>query len=327
MAAPGNGLPLLRSIRLEMLAEGVYAAIAVPGEGALGNAGIVDLGERSLVFDTLRTPQAAQELRLAAERLTGKPVTWVVNSHWHDDHCAGNQVFAPQAAIVATTRTRALMATRLIAEYVQDEKDLPALLQSLEEQLRVDSDEPKREQLALRLAENRRYAAAIPTIRISLPDLTFTGRLVFHGSRRSAELITYGGGHTASDAFLYLPAEQLALMGDLVFLQYHPWLPDGDPQEWVRILDEVARLPLTTILPGHGPVGDIGGLALTRDYVTTLQRLAEDALSAGASVEQAGELSVPTPYETWGYPQFFAANMRFLCGRLKLTGDGWREGT
>ena len=62
-----------RHFRLEQLADGVYAAIHSEGGEAIGNAGIVDLGDRTLVYDTFFTPQAAADLRFAAE--TGIPST------------------------------------------------------------------------------------------------------------------------------------------------------------------------------------------------------------------------------------------------------------
>ncbi len=317
MAAADKRLPPLRSIEIETVAEGVYAAIAVPGEGALGNAGIVDLGGRTLVFDTLRTPEAAGELRFAAEHLTGGPVAWVGISHWHDHHCAGNQVFAPRASIVGTACTRELMATRLVAEYEQDVQDMPGFIQAQEEQLRAETDGGKRQNLAIRLGENRRYAAAIPAIRVTPPDVTFERRVVFHGAARAAELVTYGGGHTESDAFLYLRAERVGFMGDLAFLEYHPWLHDGDPREWVRILQEIERMAPRTVVPGHGPVTDTRALALTREYITMLQRMVGEVVSGGGTLEQALALRVPPPYDTWGVAQFLGPNVRFLYERMR----------
>jgi Metallo-beta-lactamase superfamily len=69
--------------RLLEVADGVHAAIDVPGGGAAGNAAIVDLWGTTLVFDTGMTPQAGAELRRAAEEVA--PVSVVVNSHWHAD--------------------------------------------------------------------------------------------------------------------------------------------------------------------------------------------------------------------------------------------------
>ena len=77
--------------RLEEIADDVVAAIARADRGGRANAGIVRLGDRTLVFDTGMTPQAGAELREAAERLG--PIGWVVNSHFHGDHVRGNQAF------------------------------------------------------------------------------------------------------------------------------------------------------------------------------------------------------------------------------------------
>src|SRR5690242_20443520 len=93
-------LPTSKYFRLEHVAEGVYAAITVPGTGAWGNAGIVDLGDATLVVDTFLTPAAARDLRSAAEALTGHRVAYVVNTHYHMDHIHGNQVFTDALVIV-----------------------------------------------------------------------------------------------------------------------------------------------------------------------------------------------------------------------------------
>jgi len=46
-----------------------------------------------LIFDTLETPIAAEDLRVDSNFLARNPITWIVNSHTHSDHWFGNQVF------------------------------------------------------------------------------------------------------------------------------------------------------------------------------------------------------------------------------------------
>ena len=309
--------PHLRSIRLEAIADGVYAAISVPGEGSLGNAGIVDLGDETLIFDTLKTPAAAEELRHAAEELTGRPTTWVVNSHWHDDHVAGNQVFQASArAFIATKRTRELMATQLVAEYAQDAEELPAFVDSLQRRLAAETDERLREQLALRLAETRLLAQAIPDITVILPTLTCDTSLTLHGTRRNVEMFSYGGGHTESDLVLYLPTEQIAFPGDLAFLGCHPWLPDGDPDEWTRILARLEQLSPRVVVPGHGPVSDTTCLQLTRRYIEETQLAAQRLLASSVSWEaDISAVAVPAAFDEWEWAHFFPKNLDFLARR------------
>jgi hypothetical protein len=55
-------LPDSRHFWLEELAEGVYAAIHIDGGTAIGNASIIDLGDRTLIFDSLFTPQAGGQI-------------------------------------------------------------------------------------------------------------------------------------------------------------------------------------------------------------------------------------------------------------------------
>ena len=86
MGQANRTLPTSEHFKLDRIAEGVYVAIAIEGGLARCNAGIVDLGDQTLLFDTFMTPQAAQDLRAAAEGLTGRPVTYVINSHAHSDH-------------------------------------------------------------------------------------------------------------------------------------------------------------------------------------------------------------------------------------------------
>lgn len=102
-----------KHFHLEQLSEGIYAAFSIDGTGSMSNAGIIDLGETTLIFDTFATPQAAQDLRRAAEQLIGQPITYVVNSHKHGDHWHGNQVFLPDAQIIASGKTYAELLKRM----------------------------------------------------------------------------------------------------------------------------------------------------------------------------------------------------------------------
>ncbi|HNE69784.1 MAG TPA: MBL fold metallo-hydrolase, partial [Anaerolineales bacterium] len=82
-------LPQSQHFTYHELAEGIWAAIVIPTGLAASNSGIVDLGDHTLIFDTTLSPASAVELRKTAENLTGRAVTYVLNSHWHQDHVFG----------------------------------------------------------------------------------------------------------------------------------------------------------------------------------------------------------------------------------------------
>jgi len=69
-------LPVSPHFSLHELSEGVYAALHAPGGWAQSNAGIVDLGDRTLVYDAFLSPLATRDLLAAAQALTGRPASF-----------------------------------------------------------------------------------------------------------------------------------------------------------------------------------------------------------------------------------------------------------
>ena len=57
------------------------------------NVGLVVGSDGALVIDTRATTEEAEQLREHVRELTDLPVRWVVNTHAHFDHVAGNSVF------------------------------------------------------------------------------------------------------------------------------------------------------------------------------------------------------------------------------------------
>ncbi|GCE30918.1 hypothetical protein KDA_64020 [Dictyobacter alpinus] len=292
--------------QLEQVADGIYAALAKGGAGAWGNAGIVDLGGQTLVFDTFNTPQAALGLRTVAEQLTGRKVTYVINSHHHSDHIWGNQAFE-DATIYATDNTFDLMRTKGVAR-LERMRSQPIPLQSLEAALELEQDPEQRKDLELYINEMRQVTMALPNLTLRLPDVTFEHRLAFAGSKRTAVLLTFGGGHSPSDAFLYFPEESLAFMSDIVQIGFHPAMGDGNPDEWLRILARIEALQLTTIVPGHGLIGTGQAVGVMGQYIQLLQQMAY----AAPSLDELLAVEPPAFCASWQARPVFKENLQFL---------------
>jgi cyclase len=318
MAWGTTQLPTSRYFRLERLTDGVYAAIVTPGTGAWGNAGIVDVGDATLIVDTFLTPGAARDLRTAAEALTGRPVSYVVNTHYHMDHIQGNQVF-DGALIIATERTRELIAGRgaQLVEYARAHPEYP---ESFTGQIEREQDPTRREDLMRTQGEYRAMDAALPELELRLPEITFEDRLTLHGKARLAEMLTYGGGHTTSDAFVYLPDARVVFMGDLLSVRSHPSFY-GDPHEWIRILTRIEALDFDIAVPGHGPVGSKDDLVRMRRYITDLLGLASTIVTTGGAKERAAEAVLPEEYRGWAAPTVFSENLRKLYDYVAKDGS------
>jgi len=293
-----------RHFRLESLGRGVYAAVATPTGHGVCNAGILDLGDCTVVFDAMLSPAAAVDLARAAERCTGRRPDWVVNSHWHGDHVWGNPSF-PQAHIVSTHRTRTEIRRRGAPQLTACRREFPKLLAGLD---RPDSPIPPRERPGYR----GWFEAAVrlpPSFRIVAPDVTFTEELVLEGSRRSVRLLSYGGGHSPSDVFAFLPDERLLFGGDLAMVGMHPSVTDGWTDRWIAILRRIERLRPDRVLPGHGHPGTGRDLELEVDYLRELERIVAAAGRDGLSLQELRGTPVPDRFSSWLFSPMFPDNL------------------
>lgn len=293
-----------RHFEIERVAPGVHVARPKASGFALCNAGIVDLGGTTVVFDSMLTPMAGRALARAAERLTGRPPDFVVNSHYHGDHTWGNASF-PSAHIVATRRTRELVRERsadIFRDWVREfRRELP----------RLGRESPP---MAPRdLAELRgwyRGVLATPRpLRVVAPDVTFAEEIVLEGARRALRVISYGGGHTDSDAFALLPDERVVFAGDLALNGYHLSMGDGWPSAWSEILRRIERLRPATVVPGHGPVGSGRLIRTSAEYLRAIDGVARAARRDRLTPKEVEGLPVPSRFRALGFPWMFPANV------------------
>jgi cyclase len=251
---------------LRQVGDGIWAAIVDDEPPAVGNAAIVDLGDETLVFDTTLSFRLATGLRDDARRLTGRDASILANSHWHGDHVFGNQSFA-DIRIVSTTGTKELIETvgaqRLVQRKEQHGREFPELLE----------------------------------VELTPPTETFDELL----DLGRAELVTYGGGHTKSDAVLWVADAGVLLAADLVVIDTHSWVGDGDVQSWRSILTRLAELDPATVVPGHGPAGTADDLDLMDPDLAELLRLRPGA-------------ALPAKFEDLAHPDVFERNLAALQG-------------
>jgi cyclase len=292
-------LPLSEHFTVNEIASGVYALIASAGGGAGSNAGIIDLGDQILVFDTFMTPLAAGDLKKACEQLTGRLPTWVINSHAHSDHVCGNQVFSAQIPILSTLSTR--QAIPGMTAYLMELKANPA---NLEKELQADLSRLEKEtdpdqcaRLSTAVSRQRFSLASLAILDIRLPDTTFENEIVFSGQKRTAILRAQGKGHTDGDACLFLREEQVIFLGDLGFFQTQPFMASCTPGAWLKQLEDFKKTDFQCFVPGHGPVGTKADLTQMIAYITSIDQLVAQVHTQGKSVEELLQLPVPAPYD------------------------------
>ncbi len=321
MTTAHTDLPSSPYFRLEQLGDHAWLAIATPGSGALGNAGIVDLGGATLIFDTMMTLSAARDLRAAAEALTRRAPRYVVNSHFHLDHTTGNEVF-DTATIISSTQTAPLIAERSGETLREMQANGAEIIASERAGLATITDPALRLEAEQQVSDFAAMIAEVKGMRLRLPDITFEPRMAIQGAERQARLMTWGGGHTPSDVVMCLPDERVLFAGDLIFSRMHPSIFAGDAPEWLRILGEMGKLDIDIVAPGHGAVATRAAIAEQREYLETVMALAREAAEAGKTADEVAATPIPERYRDWGFASGFARTMSVLLAYHQRAGEG-----
>lgn len=295
---------LCQSLDFEVVkvAEGVYAAIRREPPGLTVNANCVFIINEDdvVVVDTTLTPGSARETLAALRKLTNKPVRYVVNTHWHDDHIMGNQVYReafPGAEFVAHAETlRYLPTTGLTNRKMAMSPDgYPGFIAALKNRLEknespfggpLDGEERATLTSDIKIAE--RYMAENPSAQIVLPTVTLEDKLTLHRGKRTIEILSLGRGHTSGDIVVHLPEEHILITGDLVIWPV-PYVgnPQSHPGEWGATLEKLIALRPAVIIPGHGPVlRDDTYLKLMANLFASIKRQVEASVARGETLEQ-----------------------------------------
>jgi cyclase len=305
-------LPESKHFQIERLADGVYAAVAFEQGYASCNAGIIDIGDRTIIFDTFLTPEAARDLLKAAEQLTSNKITHIVNSHEHNDHVRGNQVFGSDVDIISTMVTRAGIARNEPGNIRSEKKTISKEITDAQSQLDAEEDPKRRRELATLISYMQGVSKSHRELKTRLPNITFEHELTIHGTERTMKLLPLAG-HTSSDIVLWLPKEKITFMGDLLFVNMHPYLASGSPEQWKKSLAEVEALGVQIAIPGHGPVGKSTDLSAMLRYIQSLESIVADMIKSGKSADQASFEPIPSPFDTWlCLEDFFVTNLKFL---------------
>jgi glyoxylase-like metal-dependent hydrolase (beta-lactamase superfamily II) len=279
------------------LAPNVYAAIRNAPLGLAGNANslIIVRANDVIVVDAQFTRQATLENLAAIRRLTQLPVSHVINTHWHDDHLAGNQVYRdafPNVRFVMHANTAEDLVTLGAPNREGQVKFAPPTLARFERLLAsglgIDStpaSAAERASVTNAIGIMRQYVAEAPGFRaIQATDTVRTQRTLGAGDDR-VDIRWFGRANTRGDLVVALPGRGIVATGDLVVAPVQ-YAFNSYPAEWIAVLDSVLAMRPRIVVPGHGPV--------MRDvsYVESIRRmLARIRDETAASVERGDSVA------------------------------------
>lgn len=263
-AAPPPRLPLAREIRteLKLLAPNVYAYLQreAPGQSNLSvsNCGVIVGPKSMLAIDATSAPVHAKRFRAAAEKATGKRFDRVVVTHFHGDHVLGLQFMGEGLEVIAQEECAAAMARAAPTRPGVWDKDNPA------------------------------WSDGSETFTPVKANVAYSQKMTLMGyGPREVQLLWPGRAHTLGDTNVYLPDEKIIFIGDIGFFGVTPLNGSGYIAQWIRVCDEINAMDVTTIVPGHGPVGGKAELEDMKQYLVLLFNESKKAFDRGLTPGRA----------------------------------------
>ncbi len=242
-------------LKVVSLGQGLYV---FSGDGGNVTA-IVDDGSTLLIDSGLAS--RISELDEAIFKTTMRPVTRLVNTHWHFDHTGGNTYLGSSGVVIFAQEN----VKRQLAS-VQDVSFVG---------LRDGHYPPQ-----------------------ALPERTYSSSLRLSQGTERLTLENYGSAHTDGDTVIFIAPANIAVVGDIFSNHVYPIIDlvsGGSIDGMIRSLDRILSQTdaQTKIVPGHGPVATRADLQGYRDMLVQVRQSVKDLIAAGKTMEEV-VTAVPT---------------------------------
>jgi len=247
-----------KEISFTEIGQGLYAFTA-QGDP---NSGVIVGDDSVMIVEAQATPHLARKVIDCVRQVTDKPISHLVLTHYHAVRVLGASAYgAPQ--IVMSEPARAMVAERGQEDWDSEFARFPRLFQGHQE---------------------------IPGL--TWPTTTFHGRMSVYLGGRRVDIMQLGRAHTAGDAVIHVPDQNVMFTGDIVEYRSACYCGDGHFHDWPDTLERIRRWDLDAIAPGRGDalVGrDMVNAALdsTADFVRSTYRPAAKVALGGGALKDA----------------------------------------
>ncbi|MBL8099638.1 MAG: MBL fold metallo-hydrolase [Anaerolineales bacterium] len=222
-------------------------------------AGVIVGPQWAVVIDTLALPEETMAMREFIEHELGVQVRYVINTHYHADHCWGN-CFFPGATVIGHSKCR---------EYLIEE-GIPSLEAS------------------------QKQNQSLRQVKIVPPHETFTsGEMTLRVGKKN--LILFPSFGHSNDGISILVEEDRVLFAGDAFMPL-PYIVDGDVDDMIASVKKIGRMELENIIQGHGDIilrGEIdAAIKENLNYLNNIKKAVKSVAKRKNAEELIEEISI-----------------------------------
>ncbi|MFZ0097647.1 MAG: MBL fold metallo-hydrolase, partial [Gemmobacter sp.] len=207
-----------KTISFTQIGDGLYAFTA---EGD-PNSGVIIGDDSVMVVEAQATPRLAQKVIDCIRQVTDKPISHVVLTHYHAVRVLGASAFGA-GQVIMSEAARNMVVERGQEDWDSEFQRFPRLFQGHE---------------------------SIPGL--TWPTTTFNGKMTVWLGKRRVDILQLGRAHTAGDAVIHVPDQNVMFTGDIVEAHSACYCGDGHFADWGNTLEAIRAHDLAAIAPGRG---------------------------------------------------------------------------
>jgi len=274
LSAQGQGIDYAKiEILTEKIAPNLYmlsgSAGADPGheDAAGGRIGVL-AGPDGIFMVDAQYAQITDKVVAAIRKISPEPIRFLVNTHVHPDHTAGNANFVRMGAVLFAREELREEMLRPPARPVPGKNPAPA-------------GDPAR----------------LPVVTYGMGDpvkLRMNGEII--------DLIPVRAAHTGGDTMIRFENADAIMIGDFYRNYGYPFIDTnngGTLKGALEALDVTMKIagPNTRLIPGHGTVINRTDIVPYRDMILGVQARVQQMISQGKSEQEVLAAKVTAPYD------------------------------
>ena len=257
------------------------------------NSGAIIMKDYVIIVDAGQEPGSGKEVVDKLQKITDKPVKYVVITHYHDDHIMAIPWFKKQGAVVIgheeTSRIIKEMGNKLIDQRINlFGRGRPELKEILKDAV------------------------------IDVPDLTFEKKMTIGEGEERVELLFFGPARTPSDIYLWLPEEKILFTGDAINKSVQPIHYDyPNIKQWTDSMQSAMDLGPALYLPGHGEPFKTDTVKEIIEYYNDLRRGVQAYIDRGVPLEKIQDEFQLPKYKNWrNYNERFKTHIMVMYNEI-----------
>ena len=231
--------------------------------GDIANVSFIITENSVILIDTGSSYEYGLQIKKEIEKITAKPIKYIINTHHHPDHFLGNSAF--QSDIFATEYTKNEITQNGDLYIV----NLVNIVQS-----------------------------AMKDTKVKTPNKNLNSKILDLDGYKLEVL--YLEGHTKSDVAIFDYQTKILYSADLVFHKRTPATAHADIKKWIKSLEELEKIDYKFLVSGHGiATTSKEPIKENISYLRFLDETLKQSAKNGLDIFEILEKPIPKEFESF----------------------------